>query len=1005
MKRGCAFATVLLFALAGRALGNPEITVDPIAIAFGRVFVGSSALRSLKITNTGDAELEVTAISMSNGDAPPKDDFDIPILSGGLPPAFPVTIAAGGSVMFAVVYSPSNVGVDGDAVEVESNDPDNGHVAVNLSGEGIPQQIPEINVTPADLSYGARFLGTGSSRAINVKNEGTGVLSVPSVVLSGPSRSQFTLAGAPGVTGARLDPGESLTVTATYRPNQAGRHSASVVVTSNDADEASVSVTLTGTGLQEEGPSIVVSPLSVDFGDVFVGASSTQPVSISNDGTLPLTVSGVALAEGSDPSFSLGEITLPIELAPGASTSIDAIFTPGEVGAVQGALVIESNDDDTPAVNVSLAGEGTPTPAPDITVETDPTLPFGQVQVGTSETRTARIRNTGVAILDVTSIALSGGTSAEFTYDGPASLSLVPGAELPLPVTYAPVDQGFDGGTLVIASEDPDEAVIEVALSGSGVADASAKIDVRTDPVLAYGQVSFGASIAKVVSIANAGAANLDVTAIALGQGTSADYAITDSPVLPVSIAPGARVEVEVTYTPASDGFDSGTVVIESADPVNPTSTVSLTGIGINNSNGVPQIEVEPEILEFGAHPFGSPVSLGVTVRNRGTAELQVTSVRIGEQGSLAFSVAEPTQFSLVPDSEAVVNVTFTPTPSPGDKSNVLIIESNDVANPVVNVTLIGASAPRPQIATDPEAVDFGDVEIGSSTTLAVTVQSIGGEPLNVTAIALGAGSSAAFTLAAPDPGILDPGTETTFDVTYAPTEEVTDTGAVEISSNDVRFPLLRVSLTGTGVPVAVMGIRVAPRSLEFGAALVGTAVTKELTIRNVGTDALELSGVVIGDGSSVTFDVTDGPGDLTVAPRSETTVKVTYTPLAPKADSGTIRIASNDYRRPLLKVSLFGFGTGEADAAAFRRGDANADGAVDISDVAKTLNYLFSGGSAPSCLDAADFNDDGDVDISDGLFTLTRLFGGGVAALLADRCEADETDDALPLCRYSACD
>jgi len=63
-----------------------------------------------------------------------------------------------------------------------------------------------------------------------------------------------------------------------------------------------------------------------------------------------------------------------------------------------------------------------------------------------------------------------------------------------------------------------------------------------------------------------------------------------------------------------------------------------------------------------------------------------------------------------------------------------------------------------------------------------------------------------------------------------------------------------------------------------------------------------------------------------------------------------------------------------------FRRGDANNDGGADISDASTLFNYLFMGGSAPPCDDAADANDDEGVDISDGIFVLYFLFQGGPA-------------------------
>jgi hypothetical protein len=65
-------------------------------------------------------------------------------------------------------------------------------------------------------------------------------------------------------------------------------------------------------------------------------------------------------------------------------------------------------------------------------------------------------------------------------------------------------------------------------------------------------------------------------------------------------------------------------------------------------------------------------------------------------------------------------------------------------------------------------------------------------------------------------------------------------------------------------------------------------------------------------------------------------------------------------------------------DQTFFRRGDADASGAVNITDAEYTLNYLFLGGPAPSCLDAADADDSGDLNITDPIHTLTFLFLGG---------------------------
>ncbi len=84
--------------------------------------------------------------------------------------------------------------------------------------------------------------------------------------------------------------------------------------------------------------------------------------------------------------------------------------------------------------------------------------------------------------------------------------------------------------------------------------------------------------------------------------------------------------------------------------------------------------------------------------------------------------------------------------------------------------------------------------------------------------------------------------------------------------------------------------------------------------------------------------------------------------------------------------------------SGSFRRGDANLDSRLDISDAVATLGFLFTGGIEPTCLDSADTNDDGAVDLTDGVAILGFLFTGGTAPPSPgpDRCGEDATADSL---------
>ncbi len=65
----------------------------------------------------------------------------------------------------------------------------------------------------------------------------------------------------------------------------------------------------------------------------------------------------------------------------------------------------------------------------------------------------------------------------------------------------------------------------------------------------------------------------------------------------------------------------------------------------------------------------------------------------------------------------------------------------------------------------------------------------------------------------------------------------------------------------------------------------------------------------------------------------------------------------------------------------AFRRGDADRDGSIDLNDAVRVANYLFKDGALTiTCLDAADVNDDGILDVSDPIYLLFHLFRQGPA-------------------------
>ncbi|MBI4601709.1 MAG: hypothetical protein HY721_07095 [Planctomycetes bacterium] len=86
------------------------------------------------------------------------------------------------------------------------------------------------------------------------------------------------------------------------------------------------------------------------------------------------------------------------------------------------------------------------------------------------------------------------------------------------------------------------------------------------------------------------------------------------------------------------------------------------------------------------------------------------------------------------------------------------------------------------------------------------------------------------------------------------------------------------------------------------------------------------------------------------------------------------------------------------ARTPAFRRGDCDSSGRVNITDPVFVLNHLFLGKARWRCDDACDSNDDGKVDLSDAVVTLGYLFQGQIAPPPPGpvTCGVDPTPDYL---------
>ena len=254
--------------------------------------------------------------------------------------------------------------VDGDGrgeVVIGARDEDPGAVSPDGAGRAyIFSSIPSPEVwvdPPGPLAFGEQNINSGTTAAVivTVTNIGNASLTFTGaeVALTGADASEFTLTADSGEN--PLPPSATRTVQVAFDPSSAGLKSASLTITSDDTDDATVTVTLSGTGIDRE-IDVTGAPLPFGNQDIDDGATAGMQVTITNTGTSDLSFTGLEVAlTGTDPGeFSIAADSGENPLAPSATRTVQVAFNPSSVGLKSATLTITSDDEDEPTVEVAL---------------------------------------------------------------------------------------------------------------------------------------------------------------------------------------------------------------------------------------------------------------------------------------------------------------------------------------------------------------------------------------------------------------------------------------------------------------------------------------------------------------------------------------------------------------------------------------------------------------------------------------------------------------------------
>lgn len=239
-------------------------------------------------------------------------------------------------------------------------------------------------------------------------------------------------------------------------------------------------------------------------------------------------------------------------------------------------LLVACNENNLIGKEVPSEGMDTGT-LPDIVVDPGE-IAFGEVEWGSEHTQVVTVENVGSGTLLLESPALVSAT-AEVSLSTLGSAILAPGAKTEMVVTWVATSAAGVADIVQFGSNDPDEPVVDVPLSGS----VPVGQIVVTPDIHDFGALEVGLSDAVTVNVKNVGNGPLTIDSYTF-VATDVDLALVDPGALaglPLTLAPGESTDVLVNYAPSDGSGDEGTFAVFSDDPDTYEAGTVFMGSGI----------------------------------------------------------------------------------------------------------------------------------------------------------------------------------------------------------------------------------------------------------------------------------------------------------------------------------------------------------------------------------------------------------------------------------------
>jgi hypothetical protein len=196
---------------------------------------------------------------------------------------------------------------------------------------------------------GAQLVNTTSPpEVVTLSNTGAVAVTIQSVAASGPFQTSNTCGGA-------IAAGANCTVSAVFEPKTAGPHRG--LITLNDSASSKPQII----ELSGRGTFVALSPNPLNFAPQKVGTTSPpQKISITNDGSTSLIISGIGVGGFNAKDFAVSGTAncSNQKLAPGATCNVSVTFSPKKTGARSAKVFVNDSGAGSPET-ATATGTGT----------------------------------------------------------------------------------------------------------------------------------------------------------------------------------------------------------------------------------------------------------------------------------------------------------------------------------------------------------------------------------------------------------------------------------------------------------------------------------------------------------------------------------------------------------------------------------------------------------------------------------------------------------------------